>query len=396
VLTRAFGFARERVTQALTHRPEPPENRGRHLAIPPEIEQQTLQWIEHNAAKGTTVTVRDVREHLSSCSKSAAARGWVNSFLGRHADRLCKAKIGPQEAQLLEIPRCFLEETVRRIAQHVQGRPTELVFNLDEVGISEWEVRKVKKMNVIVPRSSRGQTIHHKINRRLKHLSVIACVSAAGESLTPYIVTSQDSPVVRAQLKKRCVRFGTAFLWKSRAKPYTNAEIFEEDIHTVFLPNLDELRNLEEFAAEDVILLMDNCPGHMGEVILNLLRDSRVRVITWLLYTTPIFQELDISLFGVLKRREQSRFPFNEDDGTGFFLLRTSRTFKQTMIEGNIWGAFQEAGLEFDASVEPYRIRFDEEKLRRSPRFEEIWHLDFPLEKLSTRRQNARFSWINQ
>jgi hypothetical protein len=42
VLTMAFGCARERVTQALVHWLEPPENRGRHLAIAPEIEQQTL------------------------------------------------------------------------------------------------------------------------------------------------------------------------------------------------------------------------------------------------------------------------------------------------------------------------------------------------------------------
>jgi hypothetical protein len=64
-LTRAFGCAHDRVTQALAHALEPPENCGRHLAIAREIEQQTLQWIEHNAAKGTAVTARDVREHLS-------------------------------------------------------------------------------------------------------------------------------------------------------------------------------------------------------------------------------------------------------------------------------------------------------------------------------------------
>jgi hypothetical protein len=225
-LTRAFGCAHERVRQALVQGLEPPENRGRHLAIAPEIEQQTLQWIEHNAAKGTAMTARDVREHLSSRYKFVATRGWVNSFLGRHADRLCKTKNAPQEAQRFEIPRCFLEETVRYIAQHVQSRPTELVFNLDEVGISEWEDRKVKKKNVIVRRSSRGQTIHHKINRRLKHISVIACVSAAGETLTPYIVTSQDLPVVRAPLKKRRVRFGTDFILKSLAKPYINTDFF--------------------------------------------------------------------------------------------------------------------------------------------------------------------------
>jgi hypothetical protein len=97
------------------------------------------------------VTVRNGREHLSSRYKFVATRGWVNSFLGRHAERLWKAKSAPQESQRLEVPRYFLEETVRCIAQHVQGPPTELVFNLDEVGISEWENRKVKKKNAIVP-----------------------------------------------------------------------------------------------------------------------------------------------------------------------------------------------------------------------------------------------------
>jgi hypothetical protein len=128
-------------------------------------------------------------------------------------------------------------------------------------------------------------------------------VSAAGESLIPGIVTSQDSPVVHAQLKKRAVRFGTDLILKSRAKPYINAEIFEEYLGTVFLPDLDELRSLEEFAAEDAILVMDNCPSHVGEVILNLLRHARVRVTTCPHHTTQTFQELIVFVFGVRKRQ---------------------------------------------------------------------------------------------
>jgi hypothetical protein len=120
-----------------------------------------------------------VHEHFSRRYKFAATRRWANSFLGRDADILWKAKSGPQETQRLEIPRCFLEETVWLIAQHVHGRRTELILHLDEVGISEWEDRKVK--NVIVPRRSGGQTMNHTVNRRLKRLSVIACVSAARE-----------------------------------------------------------------------------------------------------------------------------------------------------------------------------------------------------------------------
>jgi hypothetical protein len=65
----------------------------------------------------------------------------------------------------------------------------ELVFNLDEVGISDWEDRKRK--TVMVPATLSGQAIHHEISRTVKHISVIACISAARESLAPYTITSQ-------------------------------------------------------------------------------------------------------------------------------------------------------------------------------------------------------------
>jgi hypothetical protein len=66
------------------------------------------------------------------------------------------------------------------------------------------------------------------------------------------------------------------------------------------------------------------------------------------------------------------------------------------MIEANIECAFQEVGFEFDTSREPYRLRFNEEKLLISPGFQEMWELDFPFEKLSTHRQRPRFGRINQ
>jgi hypothetical protein len=149
------------------------------------------------------------------------------------------------------------------------------------------------------------QTMHDKVNRNLKHVSVIVCVSAAGESLIPYIVTSQDSLHVREQSKKKGLRVGTDVILKAHRKPYINAECFLEYIRTVFLPNLNELQTLEEFADEDAVLLMNDCPSHVPEGILSLLRDARVRIITWAPHTTYIFQQLDICLFGVLKRKEQ-------------------------------------------------------------------------------------------
>jgi hypothetical protein len=42
------------------------------------------------------------------------------------------------------------------------------------------------------------------------------------------------------------------------------------------------------------------------------------------------------------------------------------------MVEANIWKVFQATNVEFDIDVEPYRLRLDGEKLRRSQSFEEL------------------------
>jgi hypothetical protein len=142
----------------------------------------------------------------------------------------------------------FLERTVQDLKEHVQGCVAELVFNLDEVGISDWENRKTK--TVILTATMRGQTIHHEISRTVKHISAIACISPAGESLTPYIITFQAPTSVQERLKKEGVRLGTDFVLRSNPRLYINAESFLDYIRTVFSPNLAELRTLDAFTEE--------------------------------------------------------------------------------------------------------------------------------------------------
>jgi hypothetical protein len=138
-------------------------------------------------------------------------------------------------------------------------------------------------------------------------------MSTAGESLMPYVVMSQNSLPVREALKKRGMHLGTDLILKHRTKPYINVEIFADSIHNVFILNLNELQTLEEFTDEEAVLQMDNRPSDVGELILSVLRDARVRVISWRPNTMQISQELDVSLFGVLKRKGQYKLPIEDD-----------------------------------------------------------------------------------
>jgi hypothetical protein len=66
------------------------------------------------------------------------------------------------------------------------------------------------------------------------------------------------------------------------------------------------------------------------------------------------------------------------------------------MIEVNIWGPFAAIGFIHDIEQSPYGLFFDEEKLRQSPGFAEVWDRDTPLESLSKRRRAIKFRCINK
>ena len=88
----------------------------------------------------------------------------------------------------------------------VHPRHAELVLNLDEQGISDWEDRKSKW--VVIPILAEHQPVHHGVSWNLKHLSVVTCMSAGGQCLMPYMVTSQTSQPVCCYLSTTGLRNG--------------------------------------------------------------------------------------------------------------------------------------------------------------------------------------------
>jgi hypothetical protein len=86
------------------------------------------------------------------------------------------------------VTRAFLEADIEDIKTHIQNACEELVLELDEIGISEWEDRIKRK--VIVPSIMRDEKIFHGIRRRLKHISVATCISASGDHMIPFVVCS--------------------------------------------------------------------------------------------------------------------------------------------------------------------------------------------------------------
>jgi hypothetical protein len=86
----------------------------------------------------------------------------VDSFVLHYQGDLSETKSTSQEDTRLEVPRAFLNEMICCLTEYVDGMKAELVFNLDEVGMSEWEDRKRKKM--IVLKIIARETVHHRVS----------------------------------------------------------------------------------------------------------------------------------------------------------------------------------------------------------------------------------------
>jgi hypothetical protein len=120
----------------------------------------------------------------------------------------------------------------------------------------------------------RGQTIYHAVHRNSKHISVVACISAAGKHMMPFLVCSQGNAAVERKLENEGFRMDVDLILKSWHKSYMNSQLFAEYVSTVLLPCIDGLRSNEQFADKEAVLLMDNCSIHVQTEIIGALARS--------------------------------------------------------------------------------------------------------------------------
>jgi hypothetical protein len=165
---------------------------------------------------------------------------------------------------------------------------------------------------------------------------------------------------------------GKHLILKRHDTPYINADLFENYIRTVFLPHLLATRRIHDFGEEDAVLLMDNCSPHLAPAVLTLLSNARVRIITFAPRTTQIFQILDLTLFGVFKRREQYQLPLDDERGTVHFIRKVYHDFRLAMTDTNIWGAFRGIDVQYGMVDGVQRLSFNEITLRESEGFREL------------------------
>jgi hypothetical protein len=110
----------------------------RPLALDPDQEADMVRFIREQFGSQNYATERDVLNYVEKGLNKTLVYGWMRRFLDRHKSEVSGVAVAPQEKAGLEVPRCYLEEYLTLIKKIVPTVPTELLFNLDETGLSEW------------------------------------------------------------------------------------------------------------------------------------------------------------------------------------------------------------------------------------------------------------------
>jgi hypothetical protein len=150
-VARAFNIDHSAVKRGILCGYEDLPGRGRHRELSAEIGQGLVGWIVTKAHNHKAVNQTGPLDYCIKNLGTAITRGWVDSFLSRHDNDIFETKSSPQENQRLEVPRAFLEAGIEDTKTQIQNARAELVFNLGEIGISEWEDRIERKVMILSP-----------------------------------------------------------------------------------------------------------------------------------------------------------------------------------------------------------------------------------------------------
>jgi hypothetical protein len=184
-VAHVFEVGHSAVNHAQLRGYDDPLARGRHHELAADAGQPLMDWITAKCANNVAVNRTEL---LYECNKrfwKSITRGWGDSFLTRQATQFLETKSVPQENPRLEIIRVFLQAGFDEFRDHIYQAYTELVFKLNKIGISEWEDRRTRR--VIVPSTMKRQTIFHGVRQNLKHIDVVACISAAGDQTALFL-----------------------------------------------------------------------------------------------------------------------------------------------------------------------------------------------------------------
>jgi hypothetical protein len=268
----------------------------RPTSLSPQREQIVIDYIETCFNDHHPLRPIDLLTWVNLEWSADLTDGWLSSFINRHSDSIKRATGTQQEEARFNVPREFLELHFENMRNSVDGRFSDLIFNLDEVGSGEFEDQS--DFETIVPIQCEVDLVHYPIQRKFGHSTMLVCISASGDTVTPLIIAP---PTNTQKIWQLGYREGEDVQIIHHTPCYINKEIFMAYVTDILIPYIDNIRIIPEYVNEIAYLLMDNLSAHCSDEIIALFSNHKILVLTFPPHTSNLFQPLDLCFFSVFK-----------------------------------------------------------------------------------------------
>lgn len=377
------------VTKALQNSDVEEHNIGRPLKLEEDKEIDIVNYIKSSAEQGEPKTRKDIINYIHEELEIECSDGWFTYFLRRHPELIQKEAV-PQEDKRLFIPKSEVSAHILNLMETLHNKYAELVFNVDEMGSSDWSDKKIK--SVIVPSAFADIDVHYAVKRSSRKGTVVACISAAGDNLTPLIV--QTNKKINKDVYKYGLRENEDVKILYSENGYITTELFKSWIEDIFIPYVNNVRSTLGMEYESAVLTTDNCSCHCNDVIKKLLADNNIILFTWPPHSSHLFQPLDLVIFSLVKRTKSTcRTKFNKGTQADY-ITKLIMAFESASTSINIRSAFRRAGMALNVEEKPYKIDINKDILLDS---QKIFHyLIEDSTKSEVKRATTSFGFINK
>ncbi|KAJ8369676.1 hypothetical protein SKAU_G00097040 [Synaphobranchus kaupii] len=326
-----------------SHNPHP------NSALTPAEEEALLSFIFWMADHGFPITrslvkvlaIGIIRESgRSNTTRVNLEKGpsdmWWSRFKARHpaltmrtADSLDRARVHGATPEAIE---GFFSNYEALYIQHDLKNKRHLIFNCDETGFGD----KPRSREKVLCQTGRKHIYQQQQTTR-QHITVHCCVSAAGESIPPFIIFPGCLPSTAYRLDGP-----PNALYGIQQKGYMDGELFLKWLH-----------HFIRYAPEErpIILIMDQHETHVSKEVIVLCRDNKIEILCLPAHTTHVLQSLDVAVFNPLKTafsKMASRMGLVRGDivvGKKQFSPLLKHVYPTAVTAENVKAGFRKAGI---------------------------------------------------
>lgn len=289
---RQFGVPKSSLSDRVSGRVASDCTRGQRQLLTPEDENSLVEYCLYSASHGFPLTKPQILAHAldiynrrhPDAPKNALGETWWINFRERNNYRLTPDFIDRERATCVKkgpIEDYFSLLTATLEEHGLKEKPRQ-IYNCDETGFQLDSARR----QVTVPRGTKHADRQAQGTR--DHITVLACVNAAGEDVPPFIIFKGGYP--GGAYKKEGVPNA---LYGTSPAGCMESELFRKWFLGHFL----------KFAVQDrpLLLVMDGHQSHLDPQLFQVAQREGVILLCLPPHTSQILQPLDVSFFGPLK-----------------------------------------------------------------------------------------------